>query len=231
MVNLTTIFSAIGISVSFGLNLTPIPSLIKANKTRDLSEISHLYLIIASLNYLNWCLYATKESLIGPLINNISGLCFVMTYIIIYHKIKQDTWKFNSIYFGCCLIGSMIVFKIVPSYLLGFLSVGLSALQYIAPIEQIKPALLNKDHKYIDIFIIPALICNATVWGNYGILVNDWFIIIPNLLGLLFSLFQILVYAWAKGYLPHSLFSKLASKIREISGKNKENENEIKHYI
>ncbi|CAG9333979.1 unnamed protein product [Blepharisma stoltei] len=212
---LITIYSTTGIFISFILNLTPIPSLIKANITRDISEISHAYLIMASANYLNWCLYATKVDLLGPLINNLIGLCFTIAYIIVYHKIKGDIWKFGPIYFSCCACISLIMFKVPPSDLLGLLSVGLSALQYMAPIEQIKPALLNKDPKYIDIFLIPALMSNAAVWGVYGFLVDDWFIIIPNLMGLLFSLFQILVYVWAQGFLPHPTFSWLANKIRE----------------
>lgn len=51
MVDVVYAISALGIAISFCLNLAPIPSLITANKTKDLKEISHYYFLIANLNY------------------------------------------------------------------------------------------------------------------------------------------------------------------------------------
>lgn len=159
----------------------------------------------------------------APLLNNLIGLSLTLVYICIYHTIRKDTFTFLSAYSISCSAVSIFLFKMIPSDFLGLLSVVLSTLQYMAPIEQIKPALTNKDHKYIDAYIIPALVCNAFVWGIYGILVDDWFIVIPNILGLGFSLFQLSILAWTKGYLPHESFQWLASKV----GDNKDADDDI----
>lgn len=58
---------------------------------------------------------------------------------------------------------SVLLYLFVQSEILGVLAVGLAILQYGAPLEQLKPAIKDVNHRYIDIFVLVALLCNAAI--------------------------------------------------------------------
>ncbi|CAG9324320.1 unnamed protein product [Blepharisma stoltei] len=209
---LPVIFSSLGIGICFCLNLMPIPSLLKANKTKDLTTISHLYLIVSAFNYMSWIVYSVKMQLIGNLINNSVCLCLDLSWVIFYHKIKGDLLIFVPLFliFSGCIESA--VYFLCPAFVMGVIALNFSICLYAAPIEQLKYVFKQKNHRYIDIYVIPALMLNALAWTCYGFAVNDWFIISPNFPGLTFSLFQIIAYFWARGNIKFPLFEWIYSK-------------------
>ena len=65
---------------------------------------------------------------------------------------------------------------------------------YAAPGEKILTVFRTWNYNLIPIWSTFAGIACSTCWFIYGIYQKDWYIMIPNVLGILFSIFQIFVY-------------------------------------
>ncbi|CAG9333844.1 unnamed protein product [Blepharisma stoltei] len=206
------IFSSFGIGICFCLNLTPIPSLIKASKSKNLTAISHLYLIVSAFNYMSWIIYSLKMNLIGNLVNNCVCYCLDMSWVIIYHRIKGNLLSFLPLFLISTFSVEIAIYLLCPGFVMGIIALSFSICLYAAPIEQLKYVFKLKSHHYIDIYVIPALMLNAAAWICYGFSVNDWFVISPNFPGLLFSLFQMITYFWARGNIRCPFFEWIYTK-------------------
>ena len=78
----------------------------------------------------------------------------------------------------------------------------------------------NKKYKLKIVYFILQII-NCILWISYGIVKNqDWFIIIPNALGLMLSCFQ--TYLWFKFRREENKFEEVA-EIAEITEEKKNN--------
>lgn len=201
--------STAGTAISIGVSLTPIPSMISAYKTKKLS-ISHLFLILNNLNSLSWALYGYKTENPAIYINNTVTTLLSLAWIFLYHQIKNDFVIYISQYIVSVLSFSLVVMNFCTPDMIGWICLIFNILGYAAPIELIPIALKEKNSKYIDIVIIGVCQMNSLIWFTYGQLTQNYFIIAPNLLGIFFSAFQILIYMWASGYLPHSTFAALS---------------------
>ncbi|CAG9333845.1 unnamed protein product [Blepharisma stoltei] len=207
------IFSALGIAFCFSLNLIPIKSLLRAKKTKDLKEISQLYLLVSAFNYASWLSYAIKMNQTGNWINNSICLILDLSWVIFYHVIKSDWKSFVPIFIillGCIEVA---LFMLFPAYVIGFFAIACAISLYAAPIEQLGYVFKLKDHKYIDVLITSALIVTAGSWLLYGVAVKDWIIIGPNIAGIAFAIFQEIVYFWARGVIPCPIFTCLQNKM------------------
>ncbi|CAG9333846.1 unnamed protein product [Blepharisma stoltei] len=207
------IFSALGIGLAVTLNLTPIKSLLKAKKTKDLKEISHLYLLVVAFNYASWFSYSIKMNQTGSWVNALVCLILDLIWVLFYHIIKGDWKSFVPIFL--ILLGSIEValFMLFPAYVIGFAAIALLISLFAAPIEQLGYVFRLKDHNYIDVSITSTLIITAVVWIMYGFAVGDWIIVGPNIAGMAFSIFQEIVYFWARGVIPCPIFACLHSKM------------------
>ncbi|CAG9331160.1 unnamed protein product [Blepharisma stoltei] len=223
---LTIIFGALGIAASVYLNLSPIPSLKRAYKTKDIKEISQAYLTIASLNFALWTLYGIKADLIEVFIGNLICFCLSTIWICTYHGIKGDWIIYIPIYIISMSSLLVVLYIFCPKLILGLLGIGATVLMYGAPIERIIPALKYKDYSYIDVWILTALIFNAASWIIYGVIVDDWLILAPNIAGLIFTIFQLILYLWARSLISCGLFTMISKKLNYKSLEDGENEND-----
>jgi uncharacterized protein with PQ loop repeat len=68
---------------------------------------------------------------------------------------------------------------------------------FVSPLQKIQEVYKTKDNSYIPIQISIVLTINCLIWTSFGMLRNfNLYIIIPNTIGVIFSLFQI--YLWFK---------------------------------
>ena len=73
---------------------------------------------------------------------------------------------------------------------------------YLAPLEQLKPVIKDKESRYIDINIIASSLLNTMIWTLLGILTNNYIVITPNATGFTLSMLMLVVYFWAKNQNP-----------------------------
>ncbi|CAG9311509.1 unnamed protein product [Blepharisma stoltei] len=204
------VLSGLGTLLSIGVNLSPLPSLLKASKSKNLEEISHLYLILSNLIPLIWSLYGLKSKI--WLIYIPAQLTFFtsLAWIAWYHIISKNSIIFMFWYLLSIFSSSIIFLNCLTANNLGLAAVIISFGGIFAPLQQVPYALLEMDHKYIDINIMVSCLFCGAVWLLYGYFINNRFIIIPNSVGIIFCLLQIGVYAWARGILPCPCLTRIS---------------------
>ena len=204
--NLADFFSLAGTVFSLILGFTPIVPftqvLKKEEKIEILPEGMLISTIIARILYLSiW----TVKKLIIPSINSASGILISSTFFIIYLYLYYQKChsKFISIlifllaaiflYVGGVLIQLKIGFD------LGTLAMIFNVMMYVTPGQKIRRVIKEKNYKLIPIWsTIVSALCSL-FWLLYGICIKFLPSIVPNVLGLLFSIINSVV--WLVFYL------------------------------
>lgn len=202
---ITTILAALGTLLAVLVSISPIPSLMRAWKSKELSEISHTYLLMANLNPLIWLQFALRTANIDILIPNLVTFSLSLIYVIVYHIVSKDYLLFGVKYISTICIITLFGISVLPIPYLGFLAVIANLLGFAAPLEQLGPVMIEKESRYIDINIIGASLCCAGVWLGFGIASSNLYILIPNAAGVLLCILQITMYFWARSYIPHCI--------------------------
>jgi solute carrier family 50 protein (sugar transporter) len=191
--------SSMGNILSILLNLAPIPSLHQAYASSDVRKISYSYLYMANLCNLYWILYSIKTENDDIFISSVVNYALCLLYLIVYHTITHDAGIFFMKY--CVVIVALIdiSYKVLSDDQLGHITLSLSLLCFVAPLETLEKVFETHDANYIDINIIGTSWASAVIWFLYGVLVNDFVIYFPQFVGVIICMAEILLYLWAKG--------------------------------
>jgi hypothetical protein len=82
----------------------------------------------------------------------------------------------------------------IKSEILGVICVLFNILMYSGPLTIMSLVITTKSVEFMPLFLtIGSALCSTT-WLSYGLVVNDWNIVIPNGLGCLFAATQIILY-------------------------------------
>ena len=204
------------IVITVALNLSPIFIFIPLIKGRQqYKNIPLLVLIFNSLNAICWGCYWYRMAFISPVISNI--LCWISssTFFIIYlfFFAKKIIQKFFLYVIILIITETTIVYislYIINLKIFGKILIILNILMFVAPGQNIIRVIKENNHKLIPIATtLVATICSGS-WLLFGKIINDINCIIPNMIGLIFSIFTSLI--WLYFYLKE---------------KNKNNKNQL----
>ncbi|KAL0548402.1 hypothetical protein IC582_012851 [Cucumis melo] len=78
---------------------------------------------------------------------------------------------------------------------LGFVCAGLNIMMYASPLSIMKTVIKSKSVEYMPFMLSLFFFFNGGIWTFYAFLVHDWFLAVPNGMGLLLGLTQLLLYA------------------------------------
>ncbi|XVE64650.1 hypothetical protein DITRI_Ditri07aG0117600 [Diplodiscus trichospermus] len=81
------------------------------------------------------------------------------------------------------------------SMVVGIIAILFNIMMYAAPLSVMKLVITTKSVEYMPFFLSLASLANGVAWTTYAFLPFDPFIAVPNGLGTLFSLAQLLLYA------------------------------------
>ncbi|XP_057460049.1 bidirectional sugar transporter SWEET5-like [Actinidia eriantha] len=81
------------------------------------------------------------------------------------------------------------------SMLIGILCVIFNIIMYTSPLTVMRMVITTKSVKYMPFYLSLANFCNGTIWLIYALLKFDPFITIPNGLGALSGVVQLILYA------------------------------------
>ena len=209
------------------LNISPIIVIIPVVKGKDkYINIPYLMLFFNLLNASCWGCYWYRMSFLIPVISNyicgIISLSFCIIYLYFFSR--------NSISRFCLycplLILSLAIIIFISLYVIkmkifGVILIFFNILMFIAPGQNLIRVIKEKNHKLIPIgTTIVGIICSGG-WLFFGIIVNDINCIIPNLIGLLSSIFN--TFIWIFFYVRAKIINKRNQLYSEetIDQKNK----------
>jgi solute carrier family 50 protein (sugar transporter) len=167
-----------------------------------------LYATICYINCIIWFIYG--EFIFDNKIkySNFISSCISCVLIIIYIIYELKRYLTDSILNALLLItgtwaGYRALTVLIEDYkFIGKLGIITSILEYITPIQLVYSAITEKYYILIQIYAAWVNFFACGFWIIYGIFLSDFYIIFPNLIGIVISLIQIFVHAKYKKKYP-----------------------------
>ena len=161
-------------------------------------------LICSFMNCVLWADYGLlHDRFLQYFPNGLGGsitLVFITTYLV---YLAEKKIPFALLYNLCSLavvIGiTFLFFQVIEANITGIIANVFNILMYAAPGEKIYTVFKTGNYELIPIWsTFGACACSAS-WLIYGIYLPDWLVIIPNLLGVICAILEIIIYYIFKG--------------------------------
>ncbi|XP_052176105.1 bidirectional sugar transporter NEC1-like [Diospyros lotus] len=203
--NLAFAFGLLGNIISFFVFLSPLPTFYQIYKKKSTEGFQSLPYIVALFSAMLLMYYAFLKSNATLIITINSFGCLIETiYIALYlfyapKKIKVQTAKLITIIiggFGLILALSHFVVKNSSTRLrvVGWICLIFSVSVFAAPLCILKQVIRTKSVEFMPFSLSLSLTLNAVMWFFYGFLIKDFNIAIPNVLGFIFGILQMVLY-------------------------------------
>ena len=194
------IFGWIGTVLTTFFLITPIVPLLKLMKGEmTVKEYPGVLLICSFMNCVLWADYGLlNDRFLQYFPNGLGGsitLVFITTFLI---YLAEKKIPFVLLYNLCSLAVicgiTFLFFQVIDADVTGIIAVVFNILIYAAPGEKIYTVFKTGNYELIPIWsTIGGCACSAC-WLIYGLYLPDINVIIPNLLGIIASVIQIIVY-------------------------------------
>jgi uncharacterized protein with PQ loop repeat len=205
MVDAATFFPILGTIFSVFLSFSPTVPFIQVFQRKEKIDILPEGMLLCQLlNRLLWCSVWVITKRIIPFINAFVGILITTTFLTLYlylffhRRILKALSKFFIL-----LIFEFLIFTGAVFYgdvsVVSLLAMIFNVAMYIAPGQKILRVIKEKNYKLIPIrSTIVSILCSGS-WLIYGIVINLVTQIIPNALGLFFSIANTM--AWIYFYI------------------------------
>ncbi|XVF41853.1 hypothetical protein PTKIN_Ptkin01aG0313900 [Pterospermum kingtungense] len=205
MTSLSFFVGVIGNIISVLLFLSPANTFRRIVKNRSTEEFESLPYICTLLNSALWTYYGVTKpgSYLVATVNGF-GVVVEMIYVTLFlifapPRIKAKTW----ILFGLLDVGFVAAAVLVTRLVLhgdlridviGFLCAGLNIIMYGSPLAALKTVATTKSVEYMPFLLSFFVFLNGAIWTFYAVLVEDYFLGVPNGIGFLLGTAQLLLY-------------------------------------
>ncbi|KAL6842519.1 hypothetical protein ACP4OV_027363 [Aristida adscensionis] len=198
----------IGNVISFGLFLSPVPTVWRICKQKDVEEFRPDPYLATLLNCMLWVFYGLPivhpHSILVVTINGI-GLVIEAAYLIIFFIYSPNKKRLKM--FAVLAVEAVFMVIVVASVLLtahthkkrsmivGILCVIFGSAMYASPLTIMRKVITTKSVEYMPFFLSLVSFVNGICWTAYALIRFDLYVTIPNGLGAFFGLVQLILYA------------------------------------
>ena len=196
----STIFGWVGNALALYFYIAPIVPFVKVIKGEMTWKQSPGVLLLCSfLNCILWSDYGliTNQFLLY-LANGLGGtitLIYITIFLIHVAERKVLLSLFYNFFLICCIVEIYFVFYyLVPFKVTGIIANVFNVLMYAAPGEKIYQICKGASYQLIPIWSTIGGTACSTSWMCYGIYQKDIYVVIPNALGVLASIVQIVIF-------------------------------------
>ena len=196
----STIFGWVGTALALYFYIAPIVPFVKVIKGEMTWKQSPGVLLLCSfLNCILWSDYGLITNQFSIYLANGLGGTITLIYITIFLIHVADRKVLLSLFYNffliCCIVEIYFVFYyLVPSKVTGIIANVFNVLMYAAPGEKIYQICKGASYQLIPIWSTIGGTACSTSWMCYGIYQKDYYVVIPNALGVLASIVQIVIF-------------------------------------
>ncbi|POM57454.1 MtN3-like protein, partial [Phytophthora palmivora] len=194
--------------VQIGMNLSPAPDMYRVHKSKTTGQMALLPLVLMCFNNHLWLLYGLLTKSIFPLsaaalAGEIAGVIFTSVYYRWARNTLEARRTCSAAFLGMVLV-TLYVFlgvagetgqsydQVVQS--LGYVGATINICMYASPLATIKVVLETKSSASLPINLCTMICLNCCMWVATSIVDNDMFVLIPSVIGLVFSGVQLPLY-------------------------------------
>ncbi|KAJ3695660.1 hypothetical protein LUZ60_001037 [Juncus effusus] len=193
---------------AFVLFISPIPTfkrIVRNKSTEQFSGLPYVYSLLNCLICMWYGLPIVSYGVVLVITVNSIGAVFQFTYLTLF-LIYADTRR--KIKMGGLLIGAFCLFALIayvslelfdhPSRqtLVGYLSVASLISMFASPLFIINLVIKTKSVEFMPFYLSLATFLMSVSFFAYGMLLHDFFIYIPNGIGTVLGVVQLLLYAY-----------------------------------
>ncbi|KAM7489064.1 hypothetical protein LguiB_026548 [Lonicera macranthoides] len=195
--------------VSFMVYLAPLPTFYHVYKKKSTEGFQSIPYVVGLFSAMLWIYYALLKTDAMLLITINSVGCFIEAFYIGFFlfyapkKIKIQTVKvvvfLNVVGLGLIVVLSQFLAK-GPNrvHIVGWICLIFSLSVFVAPLGVVRQVIRTKSVEYMPFLLSFFLTLSAVMWFFYGLLLKDYNIAIPNVLGFSFGVLQMVLYIMYK---------------------------------
>ncbi|KAI5563002.1 hypothetical protein BDE02_15G088000 [Populus trichocarpa] len=198
-------FGLLGNIISCLVCLAPLPTFYQICKKKTSQGFQSIPYVIALFSAMLWLFYASFSEN-AMLLITINSFAFFMEigYIAVYlfYATKKDkilTFKllllFNIFGFGLiCALSLLLTEGNKRVHVLGWICMVFALCVFVAPLGVVRKVIRTKSVEFMPFSLSFFLTLSAVMWFFYGYLKKDKFVAIPNILGFIFGILQMVLY-------------------------------------
>jgi solute carrier family 50 protein (sugar transporter) len=190
------------------LFLSPVPTFIRIWKKGSVEQYSPVPYVATLLNCMMWVLYGLPlvhpHSMLVITING-TGMAIELTYVTLFLLYSTGPARRKVVLLlaaEVAFVGAVAVLVLSlahtherRSMIVGILCVLFGTGMYAAPLSVMKMVIQTKSVEYMPLSLSLASLVNGICWTAYALIKFDLYITIPNGLGVLFAVAQVVLYA------------------------------------
>ncbi|KAK7318311.1 hypothetical protein RJT34_03010 [Clitoria ternatea] len=222
------LFGVMGNIISFMVFLAPLPTFYQVYKKKSTEGFQSLPYVVALFSAMLWIYYAfVKHEHTFLLITiNSFGIVVESIYLIVFliyapKKARLSTIKLllllNVFGFGAMLLSTLYLSKGAKRLaIIGWICLVFNISVFAAPLFIIRRVIKTRSVEYMPFTLSFFLTINAVMWFFYGLLLKDYYVALPNTLGFLFGIIQMVMYLMYRNATPVVLEEPV--KAQELNG-------------
>ena len=198
--NLDEIVSWTATILGFGLKASPIVLFYQIAVGNKKIEIVPEMLIIcnvlsAELWFSYWIRIKTKMApIVSSSVSFVLGVIFSIIYLF-YFSQKKCSKLFIYVIMECVAIALLYyTLSLTEIKIIGFIANCVNILNFISPAQRIVRVCREKNYSLIPIATTVLGCISSFLWLVFGILINDYNVMIPNTISVLIALFNTLIW-------------------------------------
>jgi hypothetical protein len=221
---ISAILGLVATSLQVVFMVAPATSLLQGLKTRQVKDISIIYLIAQAVISSFWMIYGMKLKYNNMILPNVICLALDFIFISMYFYIL-DQFKEIIVSLSSIVILNIVLYLFVKIQLLDLLCLVLTTVYIATMYITIRETLATKDPSYTNLTLCISAICYASLWMIYGVINNVLSLWLVNLFMVLTGSINLYIYFWTKGYLKDNDFIiQVLKKILRIQTSTPEDE-------
>ncbi|KAE8725080.1 Bidirectional sugar transporter SWEET14 [Hibiscus syriacus] len=197
--------------VSFMVSLAPLPTFYQIYKKKTSEGFQSLPYVVSLFSAMLWIYYALLKKDAMLLITINTFCCFIQTFYIVTYfyygpkKEKLVTLKlilvFNVLGFGVIFFSTYFLRDLkIRLEVLGYICMAFALSVFAAPLAILRKVIKTKSVEFMPFSLSLFLTLGAVMWFFYGLLLKDMNIAVPNVLGFIFGILQMILYAIYKNH-------------------------------
>ncbi|XVE56528.1 hypothetical protein DITRI_Ditri04bG0018000 [Diplodiscus trichospermus] len=205
------VFGILGNVISFLVSLAPLPTFYLIYKKKTSEGFQSIPYVVSLFSAMLWIYYALFKR-DAMLLITINTFCvFIQTFYIVtyfYYAPKKEkvvTIKlillFNVFGFGVVFLSTFFIKNTFTRLqVLGYICMAFALAVFAAPLGIVRKVIKTKSVEYMPFTLSVFLTLGAVMWFFYGLLLKDMNIAVPNVLGFIFGILQMVLYAIYKNH-------------------------------
>lgn len=181
-----------------GMFSTGLSDLKKMRETKSTDNIQFLPFLTTCLNNLGWLYYGLLKRDQTIVFVNVIGAALQMLYIIVFiHYTKQKKpFLSQAMFAGAVLAGGWFYFSVfLPEgdtrlHQLGLTCSAITVSMYLSPLTDLVNIVRSGNVQCLSFPLTVATFLTSTSWVLYGLQLDDYYIVVPNMPGILTSIIR-----------------------------------------